>query len=183
MTGCLDAVARLSGRPLSRYPLDYSKGLAMPLPPLTAVLQLSQMLAARAQALAALGQTTESIRDVLLILRLGRAMEAQPTLIFQMAAMACHAMACDLVEKVLPGWSEAQAAQVQAELGKINLLRNLIPALRMERAQVNAMFDELQGASRWRIESLFLAAYGEPDASRQISARGVSSCRFTNSDF
>ncbi|MBN8711840.1 MAG: hypothetical protein J0I10_20890 [Verrucomicrobia bacterium] len=187
VTGSLDAVERLSSRPLAHYPLDYSKGLTMPLPPLTTVLRLSQIFAARAQAAAALGHAGESARDVLLILRLGRAMEAHPTMIFQMAAMACHDMACDLIEKVLPGWSDAQAAQVQAELGKINLRRTLIPALRMERAVMDATFDELQGASRSRTESILRAAYGEADESRRVSARGsfvllVYRCGFLASD-
>ncbi|PTX98331.1 hypothetical protein DB345_05725 [Spartobacteria bacterium LR76] len=169
--GSLQAVERLAIRPLARYPLDYSKGLHMEIPHLTAVLQLSQMLAARAQASAAMGQTSESVRDVLLILRLGRAMETDGVIISELTAAACYDVALKVIEKLLPGWSDAQAAQVDAALAEIDLLPGVMTALRMERATMNATFDRLQGASVSGTKSMYYAAVGSKEEPRHLSAR------------
>ena len=137
----LDELAQAADqRPLGRFPIDWTlqppSEIALPhglcLQNLVITLQL------HAAACLALGQTEEAWRDVALGFRLSRTLEAEPVLISRLVDIVCLQ---SLMQPVWEGlaehrWSALQAAQLQAQFSRVDLIRDLQRAQRAERAGV-----------------------------------------------
>lgn len=145
--GDLDTLERLAKRPGARFPVDYSKGLAMPLHHVTAVLTAGQVLQRRAQAEAALGRSDQSVDNILLILRLARTVDDEPVLISFLVTISLDSLALDVIEKQAPIWSAEQAQRVGQALVRSDILRQTARAFRGERAFGNQLIDQLKHAS------------------------------------
>ncbi len=145
--GDLDTLERLAKRPGARFPVDYSKGIAMPLHHVTALLKAGQVLQRRAQAEAALGRIDQSVDDILLILRLAHTVDEEPVLISFLVALSLDSIALDVIEKQVPGWNAEQAQRVGQALGQSDILKMAAKSFRGERAFGNQLFDQLKQAS------------------------------------
>lgn len=147
VTGDLDTLRKLAMRPEARFPLEYQKGVAMPMPHLTAILKAAQMLQRRANAEAVLRQTDESVQDILLILRLAHVVDSDPLVISFLVSISVDSIALDTIEKQLPTWNVKQASQIAESLSHVDLLRQMTKTFRGERAFGNQFIDKLRQAS------------------------------------
>ncbi|GAT34578.1 hypothetical protein TSACC_23009 [Terrimicrobium sacchariphilum] len=161
--GDLDTLERLAKRPEARFPVDYSKGLAMPLHHVTALLKLGQVLLRRAQAEAAVGRTEQSVDDILLILRLARTVDDEPVLISFLVALSLDSLALDVIEKQVPSWNAEQAQRVGRALGQSDILKQAARAFRGERAFGNQLVDQLKQASHGEVGKTLQMMVGVSD--------------------
>ncbi|PTX98334.1 hypothetical protein DB345_05745 [Spartobacteria bacterium LR76] len=167
--GDLDTLERLAKRPEARFPVDYSKGLAMPLHHATALLKLGQVLQRRAQAEAALGRTDQSVDDILLILRLAHTVDDEPVLISFLVALSLDSIALDVIEKQVPTWNAEQAQRVGQALGQSDILKQAARAFRGERAFGNQLIDQLKQASHGGFGKILQMMVGVSDTENHPS--------------
>lgn len=121
------AIERLrkdSSLPDSRFPVvyDVDDPAEILLPHLQAVKQCAQVLELRAIAELQNGQTDAAFDDVKLILRLVDSIRTEPFIITHLVRMAVMQMAIQCIYEGLSEhkWSEAQLAELDSELSKIN---------------------------------------------------------------
>lgn len=121
------AIERLrkdSPLPDSRFPVvyDIDDPAEILLPHLQAVKQCSQVLELRAIAELQNGQTDAAFDDVKLMLRLVDSIRTEPFIITHLVRMAIMQMAIQCIYEGLSEhkWSEAQLAELDSELSKIN---------------------------------------------------------------
>lgn len=171
--GDLDTLKRLAKRPEARFPVDYSKGLAMPLHHATALLTAGQVLQRRAQAEAALGRSDQSVDDILLILRLARTVDDEPVLISFLVTISLDSLALDVIEKQAPTWSAEQAQRVGQALVRSDILRQTARAFRGERAFGNQLIDQLKHASNGELLKSMQMVVGFSDSENKPSGIAV----------
>lgn len=161
--GDLDTLGRLAKRPGARFPVDYSKGLAMPLHHVTALLKLGQALQRRAQAEAALGRIDQSVDDILLILRLAHTVDDEPVLISFLVALSLDSLALNVIEKQVPTWNAEQTQRVGQALRQSDILKQAARAFRGERAFGNQLVDQLKQASHGEVGKTLQMMVGVSD--------------------
>jgi hypothetical protein len=123
-------------RPDSRFPIGYDDEdkAAILLPHLAAVKRYSLVLRLRAIAELQAGQTGKALADVKLSLRLVDAIRTEPFLISHLVRIAVLQITLQPVYEGLANhrWSDAQLAELNAELAKLDFLAGYKLAMRGE---------------------------------------------------
>lgn len=168
-----DTLRTLAVRPEARFPVDYSKGISVELPHVHALFKAGLMLYRRAQAEAVLGQTDESVDDILLILRLAHTVDDDPVLISFLVALSLDSLALDVIEKQVPTWNAEQAQRVGQTLGQSDILKQAARAFRGERAFGNQLLDQFKRASSGELVKALQLFGGVSDAENKPSSLAV----------
>jgi len=134
----LEEVAQAVRRPGVCWPLDYSKGSEMPLPHISAMVNISRVFQGRALAKLATGRPENAFQDVQTILALARAVGSSPFLISLLVETSILHMTHSVINDGLErhAWTDAQLAALSSELSRIDLLARLSDGLRGERASL-----------------------------------------------
>jgi hypothetical protein len=150
----LEELRAASGRPHSRFPVQYDEGFNALLPHLAKLKEGSQFLTLRAVAALADGRTAEAFEDVRLSFRLAEAVQTEPFLISHLVRIAQMHISLQPIWEGLADrrWNEVQLAAMQAELERINFMADYHLAMRGERAYSIWSVDYLR---RTRDVSLF----------------------------
>ncbi|HEV2438016.1 MAG TPA: hypothetical protein VG077_18635 [Verrucomicrobiae bacterium] len=131
------AELRLAARlPDSRFPLSYDMEppAAILLPHLSGLKRSAQVLQLRAIAELQNGQADKALADVRLMLRLSDSIRTEPFLISHLVRMAIVSIALQPVWEGLVAhqWSDAQLAELDSELAKLDFLSDYQTAMRGE---------------------------------------------------
>jgi hypothetical protein len=134
----LKELQEASRRPYSRFPIHYNTEdcWSILLPHLIAMKSMGAIAALRATAELQAGKTGEACQDVLLSLRLGESVKAEPFIISQLVRFAVLSMAIDPIWEGISDhrWSDDDLQQFQRELEKIDALAEYLRSIRTERA-------------------------------------------------
>jgi hypothetical protein len=137
-----------SARPYSRFPIGYDDEdkAAILLPHLAAVKRYSQVLRLRAFAELQSGQSEKALDDVKLMLRLTVAVRTEPFLISHLVRIAVLQIAVQPIYEGLAEhkWSDAQLAELETELAKLNFVADYQVAMRGEMGFQDGLFDYLR---------------------------------------
>jgi hypothetical protein len=146
----MENIEEALGRPRVRWNLDYTKGFEMRFPHLNAALDIAKILQLRAQAHIRLGQDTEAIKDIHLILRSGDLVRRDNYLIGHLVSITCDSIAQQLIWEGMQRrlWNEAQLRELQKLEQRTDYVDNLQHAMRWERAVF------LDIVSRMKVEDL-----------------------------
>jgi hypothetical protein len=103
----------------SRYPVDYSRGPETLLPHLAKIKSLSQLLKAEAILNSEEGRPDLAVKSVLDGVAVARSLDSEPLLISQLVRIACLAIDCSTLERVLTqhALSEAQLLGLSEAFG------------------------------------------------------------------
>jgi hypothetical protein len=128
---------RLASRlPYSRFPLDYDTEppAAILLPHLATLKRCSQVLQLRAIAELQNAQTDKALDDIILMLYLANSIRTDPFLISHLVRIAIVNVTLQPIYEGLAEhkWSDAQLAELEQELGKLDLLSGYGVAVRGE---------------------------------------------------
>ena len=128
---------RLAARlPDSRFPLSYDMEppAAILLPHLAGLKRSAQVLQLRALAELQNGQSDQALADVKLLLRLSDSIRTEPFLISHLVRIAIVSIALQPVWEGLVAhqWSDAQLAELDSELAKLDFLSDYQTAMRGE---------------------------------------------------
>jgi hypothetical protein len=134
----LEEVAQAVRRPGVCWPLDYSKGYEMPLPHISAMLNISRVFQGWALAELATARPDDAFHDVQTLLAQARAVGSSPFLISLLVETSILHMTHSVINDGLErhAWTDAQLADLSSELSRIDLLARLSDSLRGERATV-----------------------------------------------
>ena len=135
----LEEVAQAAkARPTGRFPVNWTQQPAgtIAMPHNNFVQVLVSTLRLRATASLATGRSEEALQDITLALRLIRTIEEEPTLISNLVVVTCLQL---LMQPVWEGlgahrWNPAQIMALQAELSRIDVIRDFARGCRGERA-------------------------------------------------
>jgi hypothetical protein len=141
----IDQLQKDSALPESRFPVQYDLDdpAEILLPHLGAIKQGCTVLELRALAELQNGQTDQAANDVKLMLRLVDSVRAEPFIITHLVRMAVMQMTIQCIYEGLAGhkWSEAQLADMDSGLAKINYPADFQLAVRAERAGHARIYD------------------------------------------
>ncbi len=140
---------RLAGRrPESRFPLNYDADppTLILLPHLAVLKRCSQVLQLRAIAELQNGQAQQALDDVKLMLRLTESVRTEPFLISHLVRIAMVQIALQPIWEGLVGhkWSDAQLAELNQELARLDFLADYEFSMRGERALSIASIEHLR---------------------------------------
>jgi hypothetical protein len=148
----LDEIQAATRRPYSRFNINYDSEIpaGIFLPHLTVVKRLSQLFLLRADAELALGQTRPAFSDVKTGLYLSGTMKDEPFLVSGLVRTAILQLAYPSIWEGLAmhQWTDAQLAELETELGGIDLLAEYERQIRGERAGSNGDIDYLRTSRR-----------------------------------
>lgn len=135
----LAKITELSKRPSASYPVRWQDGAGAPLPQLTAILSLGQLLKAKCIAELKLGETDAAFTDTHTLIRLSTVQSNEPVLISHLIRLSMTAISIDAIDKGLEchAWSNGALIEFQQDLTAIHLGNDLLFALRGERALFN----------------------------------------------
>lgn len=127
-----------SQRPYARLPLDYENGfqeVGRMLPALSGLKRCTQMLQLRTLAELQNDQSQDALEDVKLMLHLANSLRNEPFLIAHLVRLALFAITTEPIYEGLAQhrWSDAQLADLEAELAKFDFLADYEYAMRGER--------------------------------------------------
>jgi tetratricopeptide (TPR) repeat protein len=132
----IEELRTASKLPYSRFPLEYDKEnpAAILLPHLAALKGCSQVLQLRALAELQAGQSDKALADVKLMLRLTDSVRTEPTLISHLVRIAILNLALQPMYEGLAEhrWSDAQLAELDTELAKLNFVADYQLTMRGE---------------------------------------------------
>jgi hypothetical protein len=121
---------------LSRYPVtwDVVPAFSIPLPHLRVLRSPANFLRIRARAELAAGQPEKALNDIFMILRLADSLEGEPALIsFLVRITVLHQVFDPLATGLASGqWTDAQLAEIQKRLGRMNFVAEENIALQAE---------------------------------------------------
>ncbi len=141
----IEQLQKDSARPGSRFPVQYDVDdpSEILLPHLAAIKQSGQVLELRALAELQNGQTDQAADDVKLMLHLVDSVQTEPFIITHLVRMAIMQMAIQCIYEGLVNhkWSDAQLADMDSELAKINYPADYQFAIRAERAGHIKIYD------------------------------------------
>ncbi len=126
-----------SALPYSRFPIDYhGMPAAILLPHLAPLKQLAQVLQLHAIAELQMGQSDKALADVKLMLRLTDSVRTEPFLISHLVRIAMLQLALQPIYEGLAvhQWSDAQLADLDSKLAKLDFLADYEFSVRGERA-------------------------------------------------
>jgi hypothetical protein len=135
-----------SKRPSSRFNLHYDDEdpAAIMLPHLAVVKRLTQVLALRACAELALGQTDQAFEDTKLLLHLTDACKDEPLLISQFVRMAQLGLSLQPIAEGMNQWSEPQLRSLQARLARYDFCADARRGLSAERFWSSAIIEGIR---------------------------------------
>ena len=176
----LRAASRL---PDSRFPLNYNteRPFDILLPHLAALKRCSQALQLRAIAELQNGQPAQALDDVKLMLRLTESIRTEPFLISHLVRIAMVQIALQPIWEGLTEhkWSDAQLAELDRELARLDFLADYEFSLRGERAMSIATIERLRRKRDFRD----LTGYGNPDNDQPAPAAGQVAFHFIPGSF
>ena len=134
----LDELETASHRPYARFNLDYTREPAFEilLPHLAVLKRFAMVLQLRARAESLLGQTEAAHKDIGLMLVLARSVKDEPILISSLVEFSVMQMAIREIQQGLTTqqWTDAELADLETKLGKMDLLAEYGHTMRGERA-------------------------------------------------
>jgi hypothetical protein len=134
----IEELRAASQRPYSRFPVEYDKDepATILLPHLAMMKGCSQILRLHAIAELQNNETEKSLADVKLMLYLVNSMCSEPILISHLVRIAMATLALQPIYEGLAAhkWSDAQLAEMDSELRKLDFLADYEFAMRGERA-------------------------------------------------
>jgi hypothetical protein len=132
----IEELRQASRLPYSRFPLDYDTEppAAILLPHLATLKRCSQVLQLRAIAELQNGQSDQALADVKLMLCLANSIRTEPFLISHLVRIAIVNITLQPIYEGLAEhkWSDAQLAELEQELGKLDLLSGYEVGMRGE---------------------------------------------------
>jgi hypothetical protein len=144
----IEELRQASKLPYSRFPLNYDADHPFDtlLPHLAGLRSSSRMLQLRAIAELENDQSDKALDDVKLMLRLTDSIRSEPFLISHLVRMAIFQIALQPVWEGFPEhkWSDAQLAELELELGKLNFLADYGVAMHGEQACAVGAIDYLR---------------------------------------
>lgn len=144
----LDELQAASHRPYCRFNLYYSEAdpAAILLPHLALVRRLALMFELRAAAELAIGSNNEALADTRMVIYMAGTVKNEPILISGLVRIAILRIACQGIENGLIAhqWTDSNLAELESELGKIDLLADYVIYMRGERAFGNGIMDYLR---------------------------------------
>ncbi len=144
----IEQLRRDSVRPYSRFPIGYDvdRPFDIVLPHLSALKQFSLVLELRAIAELKDGQSDKALADIKLILRLSDSIRTEPFLISHLVRIAIVNIALQPVWEGLVEhkWSDAQLAELNSDLVKLDFLTGYELSIRGERASAISYIDYLR---------------------------------------
>ncbi len=166
----LEEFSIAANRPYARFPLDYSKGFAVPVPHLIYLLRFAQVYYLRAIAALEAGDTASALRDLKTLDRMQAAIRSEPLLVSYLVRIAIIKL---LMQPVWQGsvehfWDEDQLRGIQAMLARIDLIVDYARVVRGERAIGNIMYEKFR-ASRRPMGSIISEYFSWLETPRQFS--------------
>lgn len=123
-------------RPHSQFPVHYEDNVSALLPHLSKIKRLSRLFTFRALVALHDGESQTALDDLVTALKLGESIKVEPILISQLVRQAVvSSYAVQVVWEGLANrvWTEAQLAELQAQLEQIDLLAGYQNGMRGER--------------------------------------------------
>jgi len=135
----LARIAKLSERPMAQFPIRYDLGPLAPLYQLTPLIQISQILGKEALSELILGKNREAAADTLTLLRLNSILKNEPLMISYLVRNSFVMLALPPINEGIlhHSWTESNLGIFQGQLGQIHLQKDLLFALRCDRAHFN----------------------------------------------
>ncbi|HXI72791.1 MAG TPA: hypothetical protein VNN22_20830 [Verrucomicrobiae bacterium] len=144
----IEELREASKLPYSRFPLEYDKDdpAAILLPHLAVLKQCSLALQLRALAELQNGQTEKSFDDIKLSLRLADSIRTEPFIITHLVRMAILQITLQPIWEGLAEhkWSDAQLAELNLELSKLDFPADYAHSVRSERAYHGKIVDWIE---------------------------------------
>ncbi|MBU6410604.1 MAG: hypothetical protein KGR98_09470 [Verrucomicrobia bacterium] len=138
--------------PDSRFPIDYGRTppSAILLPHLATVIQVAEVLQLRAIAELRTGRSGKALADVKLMLCLANSVRSEPSVISHLVRIRIFTTALQPIYESLADhkWSDAQLAELNQELAKLNFLAGYETVVRGERALRIANIEFLKHSPR-----------------------------------
>ncbi len=154
----IEELRQAGERPYSRFPLDYDRGdtWAILLPHLGELKKCSQLLKLRAVAELQNGQSDKALADIKLSFRLIDSIRSEPFLISHLVRIAMLQITLQPIYEGLAEhqWSDAQLAELDAELAKPDFLADYQVAMRGERGLEISAVEIFQHPTRRNINEL-----------------------------
>ena len=146
----LEEFSAAANRPYARFPLDYSKGLAMPVPHVNCLFRFAQVYRLRCVAALEVGDTASALQDLKTLDRMQAAVRAEPLLLSYVVRLAIIKF---LMQPIWQGsvehlWNEDKLRDIQAMLGRIDLITDYAWVLRGERAYANLSYSKFRAPGR-----------------------------------
>ena len=131
----LDGIAELSKRSGASFPVPYELGPSTPLPEITAMMNLSQILSEKAFSELILGKNREAASDVLTLLRLSTMLRNEPILITSLVSLSMASLGREAINAGLQrhAWTDTELTQMQRLLEAMDFKAAYLFALRGER--------------------------------------------------
>jgi hypothetical protein len=170
--GVLSEIAAAAQRPQARFAVHYEDGPAALCPHTTCVLKCSKLLRLRALVRLDADQGDLAAQDLLLMLRLGQALENEPLLLSPLVHNSLVTLADQILWEGLLArrWSAAQLAAFQREFERLDFLRDFRCAFQGERCVAVWLLQAIHNPPRQ-----FLSDYYTPTAEyliRYVLPRG-----------
>jgi hypothetical protein len=163
----IEELRQASQLPYSRFPLEYDKSnpAEILLPHLPDLKRCSQVLQLRAIAELQNGESEKALDDVKLSLRLADSIHTEPILISHLVRIAILNITMQPIYEGLAEhkWSDAQLAELDSELSKLDFLADYELSLRGERAFDIGIIEYLRHLRAGRIRDIFAFLTGESD--------------------
>lgn len=136
-------------RPKAKFPVEWERGIAAPLPHLQFMQQASKVLRLSLSAKLANNDPQGALDDFRTALGLYKALQKEPALILGLVRIALiRSLESGLVEDgSLTRWDDAQLQQIASELSSIDPVRDWEFSVQSERALMNSIFDDLYAKS------------------------------------
>jgi hypothetical protein len=146
----LEEFTAAANRRYARFPLDYSKGFAMPLPHLTYLLNFPPVYRLRCIAALETGDTRSALQDVKTLDRTQNAIRSEPLLISFLVRLT---MIKFLMQPIWQGlaehlWPETELREIEAVLARTDLITDYAWVLRGERAAANLSYSKFRASRR-----------------------------------
>ncbi len=144
----LEELRQASLLPDSRFPLNYNSEhpFETMLPHLASIKRCAQVLQLRALAELEVEQSDKALDDVKLSLRLIDSIRTEPLLISHLVRIACLSITMQPIWEGVNKheWSDAQLAEIEQELGKLDFLTDSKLAMRGERNSSLAYIEHMR---------------------------------------
>jgi len=154
-----------SGRPQSRYPIDYKleDPWGIVLPHLSQIRHAAQRLELRACAELAAGQNAAALDDVKLILKLADSLRDEPILISHLVRAHCLHLAVQPVWEGLAEqrWTDPELQDLQKQFQQFDFASDLKRSLDAERA-ASILTADLMAAGKYRFHQLASPIQNKP---------------------
>src|SRR5581483_3600715 len=133
----LEALRQIVGDGQLRFNVDYSLGLAVPLLHLAKLKSAEQLAAVTALQALATNDASRAESNLVLAIDLVHSLDNGRMLISELVRIALAKIAVGATWQGLQSgmFTEAQLAELEEKWSKVDLLQNIAPALRMERAE------------------------------------------------